>query len=92
MNSILGRRLAGARKTLVLLGCLAIAGHPLFAAAAETAEPTPEANLTLRGFGTLGVARSSSDQAEFVRDLSQPKGISNHWSGLVDTVFGVQTN
>jgi hypothetical protein len=48
--------------------------------------------MQLRGFGTLGIARSTSDQAEFVRDLSQPRGISNQWSGRIDSVLGVQAN
>ncbi len=55
---------------------------------AEEASP-----ITLSGFGTLGLARSSSDDVEFIRDLSQPKGIkSGEWSGLIDTVLGVQAN
>jgi hypothetical protein len=54
-----------------LLVC-AFSGH----AQAENVEPA----FALRGFGTLGLARSSSDQAEFVRDLSQPVGIKGgHW-------------
>lgn len=49
--------------------------------------------FSLRGFGTLGLARSSSDQAEFVRDLSQPVGIKNgQWSGRIDSIFGLQAN
>ena len=48
--------------------------------------------FTLRGFGTLGLARSSNDQAEFVRDLSQPRGISSKWSGKIDSVLGLQAN
>lgn len=57
-------------------------------ASAEEASP-----ITLSGFGTLGLARSSSDDVEFIRDLSQPKGISNgEWSGLIDTILGVQAN
>jgi len=51
-----------------------------------------ESSLSLHGFGTLGLARSSSDQVEFVRDLSQPTGIADHWSGLIDSVIGVQAN
>lgn len=51
------------------------------------------ATFSLRGFATLGVARSSSDQAEFVRDLSQPKGIKNgQWSGRIDSILGAQAN
>lgn len=86
------RFITRARNSFLLLGCLAIFGIPAHAAAADAVEPTPESNLSLSGFGTLGIARSSSDKVEFVRDLSQPKGISNHWSGLIDTVFGVQTS
>lgn len=50
-------------------------------------------SLTLHGFGTLGLARSSADQVEFVRDLSQPAGIkSGQWSSRIDSVLGVQAN
>ena len=48
--------------------------------------------FTLRGFGTLGLARSSNDQAEFVRDLSQPRGITSKWSGKIDSMLGLQAN
>lgn len=43
-------------------------------------------------FGTLGLARSSSDTAEYVRDLSQPHGLTREWSGKIDTVLGLQGN
>ncbi len=50
-------------------------------------------NFSLHGFGTLGFARSSADQVEFVRDLSQPAGIkSGQWSSRIDSVLGVQAN
>jgi hypothetical protein len=48
--------------------------------------------LALRGFGTLGLARSSTDRAEFVRDLSQPGGVSKHWSSKIDSVVGLQAD
>lgn len=48
--------------------------------------------ISLHGFGTLGVARSSTDSAEFVRDLSQPSGLTKQWSGKIDSVLGVQAN
>lgn len=48
--------------------------------------------FTLRGFGTLGVARSSSEQAEFVRDLAQPGGSAGVWTGKIDSLIGVQGN
>lgn len=82
--------------TLLLLGLLASLGSTCVAWSAEPAwdfvPPENESALSLRGFGTLGLARSTSDQAEFVRDLSQPHGISNQWSGRIDSVLGIQAN
>lgn len=62
--------------------------------AAWAGEPVdlPESALSLHGFGTLGLAHSSSDQADFVRDLSQPGGARGGWSGKVDSVLGLQLN
>mgnify|MGYP004701025225 CR=1 FL=1 len=55
--------------------------------------PDEISTFSLRGFGTLGVARSSSDQAEFARDFSQPKGIKGgQWSGRIDSILGLQAN
>jgi hypothetical protein len=48
--------------------------------------------VELKGFGTLGVARSDSNDAEFVRDLSQPRGITKHWTTRNDSVVGLQMN
>lgn len=61
---------------------------PLAAGDADAAFPA----LHLGGFATLGLARSSSDDAEFVRDLSQPGGIGPRWSAKIDSVLGVQGN
>lgn len=59
-------------------------------ASAETGGDEP---FSLRGFGTIGLARSSSDHAEFVRDLSQPVGIKGgQWSGRIDSILGLQAN
>ncbi len=49
-----------------------------------------ESAFTLQGFGTLGLARTTSNDESFVRDLSQPRGIKKNWSGLVDSVLGLQ--
>ncbi len=49
-------------------------------------------HFSLRGFGTLGLARSSSTEAEFVRDLSQPDGTSGGWEGNLDSMLGLQGN
>lgn len=46
----------------------------------------------ISGFGTLGMARTTTRDVEFVRDLSQPRGIDNRWSGLIDSVLGAQFN
>jgi len=48
--------------------------------------------FTFSAFGTLGLARSSSDSAEYVRDLSQPHGLTRDWSSKLDSVLGVQGN
>ena len=48
--------------------------------------------LNVRGFGTLGWARSDRDAAEFVRDLSQPRGLTSRWSSEVDSLLGLQAN
>lgn len=55
-------------------------------------EPVLPSALSLRGFGTLGVARSTNGNAEVTRDILQPDGVSNHWSGKIDSIFGVQAN
>jgi hypothetical protein len=93
------RHIATLRKrsrTVLLLGAMAVCGLQSFASTAEPASdlaaPMVNAPLKLRGFGTFGIARSTSDQAEFVRDLSQPRGISNQWSGRIDSALGVQAN
>ena len=99
MDSVQLQIINGVRQGAVLTGILAAlaCSSPAFGDEATISEPadslanTPS-SLSLRGFGTLGAARSSSDQAEFVRDLSQPKGITNHWSAQNDSVLGVQAN
>lgn len=49
-------------------------------------------SLSLKGFGTLGIARSDNDSVQFVRDLSQPDGLTRDWSGKVDSLLGLQAN
>jgi hypothetical protein len=71
--------------SLMLAVCISGSAH------AETG--SSESPFSLRGFGTIGLARSSSDHAEFVRDLSQPVGIKGgQWSGRIDSILGVQAN
>lgn len=77
----------------LFLAALFGASLPLAAeTAADKGPETGQEALSVRGFGTLGLARSSSDQAEFVRDLSQPGGTSSRWSGKLDSLLGVQLN
>ena len=67
----------------------------LLSTSAIAAAQDDEAGLpafSLRGFGTAGLARSTNGQAEVARDLLQPRGVSNHWSGKIDSNLGVQAN
>ena len=62
--------------------------------ASATGQDVSEAwpDFTLHGFGTLGMTRMDDDNAEFVRDLSQPKGASKTWTAKVDSLLGLQAN
>lgn len=48
--------------------------------------------FSIQGFGTLGSVRTSGDRVNFVRDLSQPDGATDHWTGRTDSLFGLQLN
>ena len=48
--------------------------------------------VSLHGFGTLGLTRTDNDNAEFVRDLSQPNGARNSWTAKIDSLVGIQAN
>ena len=64
--------------------------RPAFADEMASFAPSPA--IEFKGFGTLGVARSDSNDSQFVRDLSQPDGLGRHWSGKTDTMLGLQAN
>lgn len=51
-----------------------------------------EPAFAVRGFGTLGMARTTSEEVEFVRDISQPRGARTKWDGRTDSVLGLQAN
>lgn len=68
-----------------LLACCLLAGPAL---ADEESAPA----FTLSGFGTLGAARTSTDELEFVRDLTQAKGAERSWDAHLDSLLGVQAN
>jgi len=71
-------------------GCVAL--FSVSAAVTAQEDAVAFSALTIRGFGTFGLARSSNGQAEVARDLLQPRGISDHWSGKIDSNIGVQAN
>ena len=75
--------------------CSAIVAYLLGAAALAMALPVSADEMPgfdLHGFGTLGLARSNTDRVHFVRDLSQPDGATDRWTGRVDTILGLQAN
>lgn len=87
-------RLAAVTLLLAATTPHALATHAPLPTAAAAGDPLPETYPTAHfgGFTTLAAARSSSDQAEFVRDLSQPDGIGRRWSAKIDSVLGLQGN
>lgn len=48
--------------------------------------------ISLQGFGTLGIARTDDENAQFVRDLSQSQGAGTRWTAKVDSLLGLQAN
>jgi hypothetical protein len=65
----------------------------LLAGAAQAQEPASEGTaLAIRGFGTLGYAQSTNAKAEFLRDLSQPTGVSEAGGLQIDSILGLQAN
>jgi hypothetical protein len=51
-----------------------------------------QAEMEISGFGTLGVARTNTNDAQFVRDQTQPVGINKSLSGKLDSLLGIQTS
>lgn len=74
--------------TLVLAGALAAALPCLGAEDGAAGRP----GVSLKGFGTVGIARSDNDSVQFVRDLSPLDGLTRNWSGKVDSLLGLQAN
>lgn len=64
-------------------GCLLVAATGLLQA---------QEAFTFRGFGTLAAARSSTDEAEYLRDVSQPKGVARRVDVGLDSRLGLQAN
>ncbi len=87
MTSPVGRLLVACALAGLLVGTDAWAD-----ATQQASTPSEAPAFTLRGFGTLGVVRSSSDHAEFIRDLSQPGGSAGRWTAKTDSLVGLQGN
>jgi len=60
--------------------------------AEESALDPVTSAISLHGFGTLGLTRTDNDNAEFVRDLSQPSGAGKSWTAKIDSLLGIQAN
>lgn len=71
--------------------CLSLS-CPISAWAQDDVATSAWPNISLHGFGTLGVTRTTTDDAQFVRDLSQPNGAGTQWNSTVDSLLGVQAN
>jgi hypothetical protein len=58
------------------------------------AGPTIDQYVTFSGFGTLGLVHSDYSQADFIGDVSQPRGagFSSSWSPTPDSDLGGQAN
>lgn len=82
------------RHLLSKAGCtllLGIAAHAPLLHAEDTSVQAPSM-FRLSGFGTFGLARSTSNQGDFVQELAQSKGTSGQWTARVDSKLGVQLN
>jgi hypothetical protein len=71
---------------------VAMAMAMLLVAASAGAQPDTAPNVSFNSFGTLGVVRSSEDEADFVADSYRPEGAgqSSEWSAKVDSRLGLQ--
>ncbi len=76
-------------RSILLAGFIAAA--PLCWSMDDTAAAAVP-DFSLHGFGTLGLTRTTDDHAQFVRDLSQPKGAGTQWTPRVDSLLGLQAN
>lgn len=81
--------ITGKSGRILLLSVILSLATACSVAASETAA---DGGLAIKGFGTLGVARSDNDGAQFVRDLSQPDGLTSEWSGKIDSMIGLQAD
>jgi hypothetical protein len=73
------------------MGCVFLAALACGSAHAGADGDMGDSRFSLGGFGTLGIVRSTGGEG-LLRDISQPKGISRHWSARTDSVFGLQAS
>lgn len=62
----------------------------LFVSSTAQAIELANGRLSLNGFGTLGMAKSTDSDAEFIRDISQKRGSAGEWDADIDSRFGLQ--
>ena len=55
-------------------------------------ELKPGSAFSLSGFGTAAETHNSTGDAQFIRDILQPRGVANAWSSDVDSRIGLQAN
>jgi len=79
-------------KAPFLLAALLLCTIPEGGVASEAMPAQTAPSVSLNGFGTLGVARSNNDEAQFVRNLAQPEGLTRAWSAKLDSLLGLQAN
>lgn len=65
-----------------------------WASASFSQDADPRSVFSFSGFGTLGVAHSSEDQADFIASPLQESGAgySHDWAANIDSRFGAQIN
>lgn len=75
------------RTLVLLLASLAVVGPP-----GVLAQEREESIFTFQGFGTIGVVRSSEEQADFLGSLLVARGAGHtaEWSAEIDTRLGGQ--
>lgn len=64
----------------------------LLPAVGQATDLGSENAVSLSGFGTAGLTYNNSAGAEFIRDIVQPRGVADGWSGDVDSRLGIQLN
>lgn len=69
--------------------CLGLALAAL-GATTEARPLTDDGRLTFSGFGTLGLVHNNVEEADYTRDISQPKGTSEGWGARTDSLLGAQ--